>query len=387
MTDDREAFSHDPIGHVDVRVGMTVGGLLSEFGEAGFAAGDLHEAASVAATMFEDDAVTTVMGLAGAMVPAGMRTVVAELIADGHVDALVTTGATLTHDAIEAVGGAHHHGDDSPGERTTREHDEALRAEGVDRIYDVYLPQEHFTTFEHHVREHVFPDLAAEGTVSIRQLTAVLGRANAAVNDDESVDAHEGIAAAAHEADVPVFCPAVADSVLGLQTWMYGQTSDLAIDALADVTELTDLAHAADETGALVVGGGVPKNFVLQTMLTTPGAYDYAVQLTMDPPHTGGLTGASLDEARSWGKLAEDAANVSVYGDATVTLPMLVAGVREWIEDGGSDDDASARAEGASAQAEGVSPREGGIGDSDGTSGRDDGPGDPDDDTGRTDDS
>jgi deoxyhypusine synthase len=336
MTDDRETFNHDPIGHVDVRAGMTVGELVSAFGDAGFAAGDLEDATAVAARMFGDEDVTTVMGLAGAMVPAGMRSIVAELIADGYVDALVTTGATLTHDAIEAVGGAHHHGEDAPDGATRREHDEILREEGVDRIYDVYLPQEHFTTFESHVRDHVFPDLADEGTVSIRRLTAALGRANAAAAAETGAD--PGIAAAAHDADVPVFCPAVADAVLGLQAWMYGQTSDLLVDALADVTELTDLAHAADETGAFVVGGGVPKNFVLQTMLTTPGAYDYAVQLTMDPPSTGGLSGASLDEARSWGKLAADAANVSVYGDATITLPLVVAAAREWMTEDASED-------------------------------------------------
>jgi deoxyhypusine synthase len=79
----------------------------------------------------------------------------------------------------------------------------------------------------------------------------------------------------------------------------------------------------------MVVGGGVPKNYVLQTMLTIPDAYDYAVQLTMDPDHTGGLSGATLDEARSWGKLEKSARNATVVGDATVTLPLVVAAARE----------------------------------------------------------
>ncbi|MFB6224489.1 MAG: deoxyhypusine synthase family protein, partial [Haloarcula sp.] len=83
--------------------------------------------------------------------------------------------------------------------------------------------------------------------------------------------------------------------------------------------------------GAMVVGGGVPKNYVLQTMLVSPDAYDYAVQLTMDPSNTGGLSGATLDEARSWGKLEKDARNVSVYADATITLPLVVAAAREQV--------------------------------------------------------
>ncbi len=336
MTEDsREAFDHDPVAHAEAQAGMTVGELAAEYGSAGFGAGALHEAVDIYAEMLEDG-VTNFVGLAGAMVPAGMRQVVAGLVRDGHVDALVTTGANLTHDTIEAIGGHHHHGEE-PAEEKRRAHDEQLREEGVDRIYDVYLPQEHFTAFESHLRSEVFPALAEEGTVSIQRLTEELGRANAETNatgdgtDGDGVDADPGIAAAAYEADVPVYCPAVQDSVLGLQAWMYGQTSDFSLDALADMDRLTDQASHADEAGALVVGGGVPKNFVLQTMLVSPDAYDYAVQLTMDPPQTGGLSGATLDEARSWGKLERAARNVSVYADATITLPLLVAAARERV--------------------------------------------------------
>ncbi|WP_460919887.1 deoxyhypusine synthase [Salinarchaeum chitinilyticum] len=335
MTDEseREEFHHDPVGHAEARAGTTVGELAAEYGAAGGGAASLHEAVDIYADMLDED-VTNFVGLAGAMVPMGMRRIVADLIRDGHVDALVTTGANLTHDAIEAIGGKHHHGRSDHPEMTEREHDETLREEGVDRIYNVYLPQEHFALFESHLREHVFPPLAEQGEVSIQELTAELGRANAEVNagevgDGDGVAERAGIAAAAYEHDVPIYCPAVQDSVLGIQAWIYSQTSGLTLDALGDMTGLNDLAHDAESAGALVVGGGVPKNFVLQTMLVAPDAYEYAVQLTMDPPHTGGLSGATLDEARSWGKLEPAARNVSVYADATITLPLLVAAARE----------------------------------------------------------
>ena len=330
---DREEFRHDPVEHVSLEPGMTVGELAETYGDAGFGAGDLSDAVEVYAEMLGRDDVTNFVGLAGAMVPAGMRQVVVDLIRDGHVDALATTGAILTHDAIEAVGGHHHHGREADPEKTPREHDETLREEGVDRIYDVYLPQEHFAEFETHLRGHVFPALAEQGTVSIRELTVTLGRANAEQNAAEGVDADPGIAAAAYEEGVPIYAPAVQDSVLGIQTWIYGQTSELQVDAFADMDELADLAHDAEKAGALVVGGGVPKNYVLQTMLTVPRAYDYAVQLTMDPPRTGGLSGATLDEARSWGKLEPEAESVSVYADATITFPILVAAARERVAD------------------------------------------------------
>ena len=334
---ERTTFQHDPIGHAEVRAGMTVGELADEYGRAGVGAATLHEAIDVTESMFGDDEVTVFFGLAGAMVPTGMRTIVSDLVRHGYVDALVTTGANLTHDAIEAIGGKHHHGCVHVEGMTEREHDETLREEGVDRIYNVYLPQEHFASFEGHLRSEVFPKLEGEcekdGSVSIERLTRELGRANLEVNERDGVEEDPGIAAAASEAGVPVYCPAVQDSILGLQAWMYSQTTAFTLDALADMTDLTDLAFEADRSGAFVVGGGVPKNFTLQTMLVTPGAYDYAVQLTMDPPQTGGLSGATLEEARSWGKLEPNAENVSVYADATITLPLIVAAVRERLED------------------------------------------------------
>ncbi|GAB3696879.1 deoxyhypusine synthase [Halorubrum pallidum] len=328
----REEFRDDPVGHTRATAGMTVGELVDGYGDAGIGAASVNEAGDVLAEMFANEDCTVFCSLAGAMVPAGMRRIVADLVRDGYVDALVTTGANLTHDAIEAIGGKHHHGRTHDPEKTAREHDEGLRDEGVDRIYNVYLPQEHFAAFEGHLREEVFPALEGDASVSIADLTRELGRANAAVNERDDVEEGPGIAAAAYECDVPIYCPAVQDSVLGLQAWMYAQTADFTLDALADMTELTDLAFDAADAGCLLVGGGVPKNFTLQTMLVTPRAYDYAVQITMDPEATGGLSGATLEEARSWGKLEKDARNASVYGDATVMLPMLVAAARERIE-------------------------------------------------------
>ena len=340
---DREEFHEAPIGHARVRGGMTVGELATEYGHAGIGAATVDEAVDVYAEMLARDDVTNLFGLAGAMVPTGMRAIVADLVRDGHIDALVTTGANLTHDAIEAIGGKHHHGRAEPHDRhpadeggdsaagTPREHDETLRDEGVDRIYNVYLPQEHFALFESHLRDNVFPEV--ERRVTIREFTTALGRANAEQNAARDVDEDPGIAAAAHDNDVPIYCPAIQDSVLGIQAWIYSQTSEFGLDALGDMTHLSDLAFDADRAGAMVVGGGVPKNYVLQTMLTIPDAYDYAVQLTMDPDHTGGLSGATLDEARSWGKLEKSARNATVVGDATITLPLVVAAARERAEE------------------------------------------------------
>ncbi len=325
----RERFSHHPIEHAEVHGDMTVRELADAYGRAGIGAADVHHAVELTARMFEDD-VRLFVSLAGAMVPGGMRRIVSDLIRDGYVDALVTTGANLTHDTIDAIGGAHHHGETTPRGPDEREHDEALREEGVDRIYNVYLPQEHFTALERHLRSEVFP--AIDERVSIQALTHELGAANARVNAEQSIDADPGIAAAAYEAEVPIYCPAIQDSILGLQAWMFGQVNDFSLDALWDMSHLNDRAYEATPAGALLIGGGVPKNFVLQARLVTPDPYQYAVQLTMDPPASGGLSGATLNEARSWGKIAPDGQNASVYGDATITLPLVVAAARGRVE-------------------------------------------------------
>ena len=93
-----------------------------------------------------------------------------------------------------------------------------------------------------------------------------------------------------------------------------------------------DVCFEAKKTGAMLVGGGVPKNYIFQSMLMTPNGFDYAVQLTGDRPDLGGLSGATLDEAKSWGKLTGEATSQTVYGDATITLPLIVAATLERLE-------------------------------------------------------
>ncbi len=326
-----DQYRDDPIAGGRITPDMGVSDLVEQYERSGINASTIADAVDITEAMLTDDDCTVLMSVAGPMVPGGLRQVIADVIENGWIDALVTTGATLTHDTIEALGGHHHHGSSQPpdDETTSAEYDEALREAGVDRIYNVYLPQEHFETLEHHCWEHVFPPLQGEA-VSIRDLTRQLGEANAAVAADD--DTHPGIAAVAADHDVPIFCPAIQDSILGLQAWLYGRTHDFTLDALRDMSELSAVANRRERVGCFIVAGGVPKNFTLQTKLVTPGAYQYAVQFTTDPEATGGLSGASLDEARSWGKLEPTAQNTTVWGDATVTVPLVLAATYDRLQ-------------------------------------------------------
>lgn len=300
-----------PVTQLHVKPKMTVNELVVAMGEAGaYNGGSLSRAADIWEQMLKDREATKFFGLAGAMVPAGMGGIVSDLIKAGHIDVLVSTGANLTHDIIEAIGCHHFHG-------TAFCNDIELRHDEINRIYDVYLPNDAFEHFEEFMQE-VFGQLEPGSSISISGLLEHIGK-----------NTKSGILHTAARNKIPVYNPAVQDSMIGLQYWLFSQTNKVTVDAFADMQSLMDRCFTATKAGAMLVGGGVPKNFILQSMLMTPNGFRYAIQLTGDRPDLGGLSGATLDEARSWGKITEDAQAVTVYGDATITLPVLAAAVME----------------------------------------------------------
>ncbi|MCL7410766.1 MAG: deoxyhypusine synthase [Methanosarcinaceae archaeon] len=298
-----------PINQAKITSNMSVDSLVREFNGCAFGAGRIAEAVDIYCDMQRDDT-TKFFGFAGAMVPAGMRSIVSDLIRDGYIDVMVTTGANMVHDIVESLGLHHYKGTDIAN-------DVELKHEEINRIYDVFLPEHHFIDFEDKMQS-IFGELGSE-TLSIRQLMTHIGK---------NLDDNNSILKTAADMDVPIYCPAIQDSMVGLQAWLYKQMNPLNVDAFADMKEFMDICYDAKKAGTLLIGGGVPKNYIFQSMLVTPNEFDYAIQLTMDTPETGGLSGATLDEARSWGKVGEEARSVTVYADATITLPIIVAAAR-----------------------------------------------------------
>ncbi|MBP2133429.1 deoxyhypusine synthase [Methanomicrobium sp. W14] len=304
-----------PVIQAKVRPGMTVNELVEQYGNTrAYNAGSLWRAVNIYENMLRDKDAVKFFGLAGAMVPGGMGGIVSDLIDRGHIDILVSTGANLTHDTIEAIGCKHYHG-------TEICDDVLLREEEINRIYDIFLPNDAFIKFESFLQE-VFESLEKSQKYSIQDITHLIGE-----------HLNTGILAEAAKKDIPVFCPALQDSMIGLQYWLFNQTRGITVDAFKDMSKLIDRCFAAKKAGAMLVGGGVPKNYIFQSMLMTPNGFDYAVQLTGDRPDLGGLSGATLDEAKSWGKLTGEAKGQTVYGDATINLPLIVAAVLERLED------------------------------------------------------
>ncbi len=298
-----------PIRPAKITEDMTVSQLTHSLKDCAFGAGRLCEAVDIYREMVSDRECTRFFGLAGAMVPAGMRQIVSDLIRDREIDILVTTGANLVHDIIESLGLHHYKGTDVTD-------DVELKHNSINRIYDVFLPEEHFSRLEETLQP-IFRELPQKLSIS-----GFLAHIGGKLEDDNS------ILKSAYDMGIPVYCPAIQDSIIGLQAWLYKQAKPLDVDVFSDMKGLIDRCYEAKRAGVLIVGGGVPKNFILQSMLVTPKSFDYAIQLTMDRPETGGLSGATLDEARSWGKVGENARSVTVYSDATITLPMIIAAAK-----------------------------------------------------------
>jgi deoxyhypusine synthase len=256
------------------------------------------------------------------MTPAGLRELVVYLIEKRLIDVLVTTGANVFHDIHETLGGKHykiHPGMD----------DKFLRKYYIDRIYDVAGSEEDYS-----VADKIIADFAAtlpKRPHTTREWFYQFGRHLATMQKSE------GIVTAAAKHGVPIYAPAIGDSSYGiaLASGINKESPDFLFHPVKDVRETGLIAAKAPNTGIIFIGGGTPKNFTQQTMVTAeymgmkrPG-HKYCIQVTTDAPHWGGLSGCTFEESQSWGKIHFEADKVAVYGDATISLPLLAAGLAE----------------------------------------------------------
>jgi len=226
---------------LDIEPEMTVEALVEGMSHCGFGARRLAGAVKIYEQMLAGE-YTNFFTLSGAMVPAGMRNIVSGLIRSGHIDVLVTSGANLVHDIIESFG-AHCLG-------TPDSDDAALRAEGLSRIYDLYLRDEDFIKFEE-LMQSILPNRIER--ISGAELMKAIG---SQISDKRS------ILRSACDRDIPVFCPALPDSMIGLQAWLHSQTKKLNVDAFADIKQIVDICYQSPRAGIVIVGGGCPRTLL-----------------------------------------------------------------------------------------------------------------------------
>lgn len=295
---------------------MSVAELVSEMRKTGvLGAGKIGEATELIAAMFADPDYTVFLTIAGALVPAGMKKIIRDLVDKEYVNVIVSTGANMVHDMVEALGYRHNVG-------TFLAEDKKLKDEDVGRIGDIYIDQKAFRHLEKWMYK-ILENIPEEkrNRISIAELLSIIGK---------QIEDPESILAAAARKDVPVICPAFVDSIAGFHLWVFGQDKKLRIDPLLDTSKIMDKVYEAKKVGIIVLGGGVPKHFALFANTFREGV-DLAVQITMDRPEPGGLSGASLEEAISWGKIKPEGKGVTVICDATIAFPLIIAAALEKV--------------------------------------------------------
>ncbi len=261
---------------------------------------------------------TVILGLAGPLVAAGLRKVIADMVKFGIVDAIVTIGAIPYQDFYQARG--YHHYKCSP-----HYDDLALRELFIDRIYDTLVDEEKFRE-----TDEVIGNIAGElepRAYSSREFMKVLG---------ERIEDEGSILYNAAKYGVPVFVPALNDSSIGIGlTGLYykrrmANEPFMRIDPIRDNWELTQIKIRSDKTAVIYIGGGVPKNYIQQTEVICEtlgydkGGHHYAVQITQDAPQWGGLSGCTFEEAQSWGKINRNATKSVAYVEASIGLSLMV---------------------------------------------------------------
>ncbi len=315
-------FLSQPVKPFQVDTSLKAQDLLERMAETSFQGRNLGVAFRIWKQMVEDEAFIF-FGLAGAMVPAGMRRVIVFLLQHGLIDCLVSTGANLFHDCHETLGRKHFKG-------SAVADDDELRSHQVDRIYDTFASDLEFQQTDRFISDFA-AGLPGDHSYTTREFLHLLGRHLSEQGGEE------GILTMAAKRDVPVYCPAIGDSSIAIALAVGGSTP-VQFDIVADVRETADLAARAASTGVIYVGGGTPKNFIQQTEVTAAlrgdavSGHQYAVQITADAPHWGGLSGCTFAEAQSWGKISAGARKVSVHCDATIALPLLVSAMADWLE-------------------------------------------------------
>jgi len=306
-----------------VHPNMTVAELIEQQFQA-YNAARLNEAARLYVEEMLAPANDATIGLtmAGALTPAGLGGCLITLMENGFIDFIVSTGANLYHDMHYALAMTLHRGD-------FRLDDTRLQEEGVIRIYDILFAGQVLLDTDAFVRECL--NSLPNRPIATSQLHHHLGTQllKAGVNPEYSVLAQ------AARWNVPIYTSSPGDSSIGMNVARHTlEGNALTLDPLADVNETTAIVLAATRNGVIILGGGSPKNFYLQTqpqlwevLGINKGGHDYFIQITTDAPHWGGLSGATPSEAVSWGKIKPEQlhSTVVVYSDSTVALPLLTA--------------------------------------------------------------
>ena len=286
--------------------------FLKEAKKGAFNLRRLGEAGEIIEEMFKNNA-KVFLCISGPIIACGLRNVISELLRNECFSSLIVSGANVVHDILISLGARHYA---LASTEKGRKLDEKLNELGYGRIGEVLVKNSDFVNFEKWIQK-VLGDIDEElrRNISVRELLSEIGKR---IRDENS------FLKAAHEKRIPVFSPGIADSMLGLQMFIFSQDNALVLNVLKDMRELYDIVFSAEKTGAVIIGGGLPKHYILGANMLR-GGIDYGVQICLDREEAGSLSGAKLEEAISWSKARKNSMLTSIVGDASMIFPILAA--------------------------------------------------------------
>jgi len=309
----------EPIEHIDITSFNAIG-LIESMDKMSFSARALANASIIFDRMMSEESCTVVLSLAGSTGAGGCLAVYSDMIRYNMVDVVVATGASIVDmDFFEAIGFRHYKG-------SAEIDDTVLRDAYVDRIYDTFIDERQLQECDEQTR-HI-ADQMPPGVYSSREFIKEMGR-HLVFNSKKK----NSLVQSAYENKVPVFCPAFSDSSAGFGLVKH-QTErperHVSIDSVKDFRELTKIKMNTTDTGLLIIGGGVPKNFIQDVVICAEvlgkdvPMHKYAVQITVADARDGACSSSTLKEARSWGKVASGNEQM-IFCDGTIAVPLLAS--------------------------------------------------------------
>ncbi|MCG8345640.1 MAG: deoxyhypusine synthase [Chlorobiales bacterium] len=314
----KEDLLKEPIRHIDIK-SLDVIPLVEQMSDTAFQARNLARAASILDRMQRDEDCAVILTLAGSLISAGLKQVIIDMLEHNMVDVIVSTGANIVdQDFFEALGFKHYKGDPFAD-------DALLRELHIDRIYDTCIDEDELRICDDTMA--LIANSMRPGAYSSREFIIEMGRYIGEKNLEKN-----SIVYRAFEKGVPVFVPAFSDCSAGFglvhHQWK-NPDAQVAIDSVKDFRELTRIKIANDKTGIFMLGGGVPKNFTQDIVVAAEvlgydnvSMHTYAVQVTVADERDGGLSGSTLKEASSWGKV-DTVFEQMVFAEATIAFPLL----------------------------------------------------------------
>ncbi len=282
----------------------------------GFSAKEVAVGVDLLARILGDRDMTTFLSFPADLVATGTRGVLATLVREGYIDAIVTTCGTLDHDLARAFRSYYHGAWDLDDADLHRRH--------LYRLGNLVIPEANYGAIIERKMRSILGRLWDGGTraLSTRALAAAIGEAIPATD-------RSSILRAAYDRKVPVIVPGITDGAVGSQVWLFWQDHKaLSLDLLSDEQTLSDLVYDAKRSGAIMLGGGISKHHTIWWNQFRDGL-DAALYVTTAVEWDGSLSGARTREAVSWGKVKATARHTTVEGDATVLLPLMVGAALE----------------------------------------------------------